>query len=64
MDFSQIAAEFNKLKAQYDAGTLSESDFKARLQDLMTQDEQGRWWMLGVETGTGTFTTKRKSRRR
>ncbi len=51
MDFSQVAAEFRKLKAQYDAGALSEADFKARLQDLMIQDEQGRWWMIGSETG-------------
>ena len=51
MDFSQVAAEFQRLKAQYDAGTLSEADFKAQLQDLMIQDEQGRWWMIGAETG-------------
>ena len=51
MDFSQVDAEFRKLKAQYDAGTLSEADFKARLQDLMVQDEQGRWWMIGYESG-------------
>ena len=51
MDFSQVAVEFRKLKAQYDAGALSEADFKARLQDLMLQDEQGRWWMIGYETG-------------
>ncbi len=51
MDFSQVAAEFRTLKAQYDAGALSEADFKARLQELMLQDEQGRWWMIGYETG-------------
>ena len=51
MDFSQVASEFHNLKAQYDAGTLSEADFKTRLQDLMIQDEQGRWWMIGYETG-------------
>jgi hypothetical protein len=51
MDFSQVAAEFSRLKAQYDAGTLSEADFKARLHDLMIQDGQDRWWMMGYETG-------------
>ncbi len=51
MDFFQVAAEFRQLKTQYEAGALSEADFKARLQDLMLQDEQGRWWMIGVETG-------------
>ncbi len=51
MDFHQVEREFRQLKARYDAGTLSEADFKARLQDLMLQDEQGRWWMIGAETG-------------
>jgi hypothetical protein len=51
MDFSQITAEFCRLKAQYEAGGLSETDFRARLQDLMVQDSQGRWWMIGYETG-------------
>jgi oligopeptide transport system substrate-binding protein len=51
MDYSQAAAEFRKLKAQYDAGVLTEADFKARLEELMVQDEQGRWWMIGYETG-------------
>jgi hypothetical protein len=51
MDFSQAAAEFNQLKTQFDAGALSAADFKARLQDLMVQDDGGRWWMIGTETG-------------
>lgn len=51
MKFAEIEAEYRKLKAQYDAGTFSEADFKARLQDLMIEDEQGRWWIIGYETG-------------
>ena len=51
MKFTETEAQFRQLKAQYDAGDLSETDFKARLQDLMIQDEQGRWWMIGYETG-------------
>ena len=31
-------------------GALLEGDFRARLQDLMIQDEQGRWWMIGYES--------------
>jgi formylglycine-generating enzyme required for sulfatase activity len=49
-DFSQVEAEFQKLKAQYEAGTLTEAEFKAQLEKLMLQDEQGRWWMIGYET--------------
>jgi len=49
--FSGVKEEFDRLKAQFDAHTLSEAQFKARLKELMVQDEQGRWWMIGYETG-------------
>jgi outer membrane protein assembly factor BamB len=55
MDFSQevhrVEAEFRRLKGQFEAGALTEDEFKARLADLMIQDEKGRWWMIGYETG-------------
>lgn len=51
MNFPEVKAEFQRLKTQYDAGTLNEADFKARLQALMIEDEQGRWWVIGYETG-------------
>ncbi|MBM3149412.1 MAG: DUF4190 domain-containing protein [Chloroflexi bacterium] len=51
MDFSKIEAEFQKLKAQFKAGAITEAEFKAQLEKLMIQDEQGRWWMIGYETG-------------
>jgi hypothetical protein len=51
MQFAEAEREYKRLKAQHNTGALTEADFKARLQDLMPQDEQGRWWMLGVETG-------------
>jgi TM2 domain-containing membrane protein YozV len=51
MDFVQVEAEFERLKAQFEEGALSEEEFKTQLQDLMIEDEQGRWWILGYETG-------------
>jgi len=51
MDFSQVEAEFERLKAQFEAGALTEAEFKAQLEELMIQDKQGRWWMIGYETG-------------
>jgi len=51
MDFSQVETEFNRLKAQFDAGALTETEFKAQLEGLMIQDEEGNWWMVGYETG-------------
>lgn len=51
MTFSQATAHYHKLKPQYDEGSLTETDFKAELEKLMVQDRQGRWWMIGYETG-------------
>jgi len=50
MDFQQAGSKFNQLKAQYEAGKITESEFKARLEELMVQDEGGTWWMIGYET--------------
>jgi len=52
MDYRQAEQEYHRLKAQYDAGQLSEERMRAALSDLMVQDDQGRWWVLGYETGT------------
>jgi hypothetical protein len=51
MDFIQVEAAFAELKGHYEAGDLSGEEFKAELQKLMIQDEQGRWWIIGYETG-------------
>lgn len=50
MEFKQAEKEFEKLKAQFAAGTLSEAKFKSQLEELMLQDKQGSWWMIGYET--------------
>lgn len=51
MDFSQVEAEYTQLKGQFEAGSLTEEQFKSQLQDLMLQDEAGDWWVIGYETG-------------
>lgn len=51
MDFFQVERTFAELKAQYEAGDLSEEEFKAQLQELMVQDEQDRWWIIGYQSG-------------
>jgi hypothetical protein len=50
-DFTGVEAEFERLKGRFESGDLTESDLKARLEELMVEDEQGRWWMIGYETG-------------
>ena len=51
MDFAQVESQYKELKRKYDAGAITEDEFKAQLQDLMIQDEEGRWWSIGYETG-------------
>jgi len=51
MDYAQVEKQFQELKEQLAAGKLDEAGFKAKLNELMVQDEQGRWWMIGYETG-------------
>jgi hypothetical protein len=50
MDFKQAGEKFAYLKAGFEAGIFSESEFKSKLEDLMVRDEQGQWWMIGYET--------------
>ena len=50
MDFQQTENRFKQLKAQFEAGTLTEDKFKSQLEELMVRDDTGSWWMLGYET--------------
>ena len=49
--FARVEREVAKLRQDLVAGRLTEEQFKARLKELMVQDEQGTWWMMGAETG-------------
>ncbi len=51
MDFQQAEAEYRRLKAQFDAGQLSEEELRSRVTQFMVEDDQGRWWSIGYETG-------------
>ncbi len=50
MDFQQAEGKFQQLKAGFEDGELTETEFKAQLEELMVQDEGGSWWMIGYET--------------
>lgn len=48
----KIEAEYQRLKRQVEAGTLTQEEAKAQhKKTLMIQDEDGRWWTIGWETG-------------
>jgi hypothetical protein len=49
--FAQVEGEVARLRQEMVAGRLTEEQFKARLRELMVQDAQGTWWMVGAETG-------------
>lgn len=50
-DFAAVERQAARLRKQFEAGELDESTLKARLKDLMIQDQSGRWWIVGYETG-------------
>jgi hypothetical protein len=49
--FTIVEAEVDRLKQDLAAGRLTEAQFRARLRELMVQDEHGYWWMVHSETG-------------
>lgn len=51
MEFAKVEAKFKELKRKYDAGLITEEEFKAKLEELMIEDEEGKWWIIGYETG-------------
>jgi len=49
--YKKAEDEYFKLKGQMSTGRLTREDFDAQLRGLMVQDGQGRYWMLGADTG-------------
>jgi len=51
MNFQDAEKTYKELKAQHEAGKLSDAAFEAEVGKLRLQDEQGRWWQIGVQSG-------------
>jgi hypothetical protein len=49
--FAKVAQEVERLRQQVAAGTLTAEECQARMRDLMVEDADGNWWMVGYETG-------------
>jgi hypothetical protein len=49
--FGAVERDYSALKAQLTAGQMTREQFEAALQKLMVQDDSGRYWMMGAETG-------------
>jgi len=50
MNFAEVEREVAKLRQQVAAGRLTEEACKARMRELMVEDADGNWWMVGYET--------------
>ncbi len=51
MTFQEAERTYKDLKAQHAGGKLGDADFEAQVGKLKLQDQQGRWWQIGVQTG-------------
>ena len=49
--FQRVEDEYYRLKGKYATGRLTEEEFDQALKDLMFQDSQGRYWIVGADTG-------------
>lgn len=55
MDFRDAESRFRRLKAQLDAGEMDADEFEVQLRRLQVIDEQGRYWMIGAQSGLWYF---------
>ena len=51
VNFQEADRRYAELKRQLDAGTISTEEFDAQRQQLLVQDDEGRWWAKSRETG-------------
>lgn len=51
MTLAQMQARFFELKGKLAVGQIGETEFKQELEKLRFQDAQGRWWMIGAQSG-------------
>lgn len=49
--FKNVEKEFQDLKDEFNRKRLSEPDFKKKLKELRLQDQDGRFWTIGAQTG-------------
>lgn len=51
MTFAQAEQEYFRLRGQLDTRRLTPEQFESALRNLMVTDPQGRYWMLGADSG-------------
>jgi len=51
MDFQDLQRRYDELREQFDAGEISEAEFRDELEGLQLKDERGIYWTIGAQTG-------------
>ncbi len=51
MTLAQMESRFFELKGRLSLGLMTEDEFKREMEKLRFQDQQGRWWMMGAQSG-------------
>ncbi|HMM41678.1 MAG TPA: hypothetical protein PKA95_07240 [Thermomicrobiales bacterium] len=55
MDFKEADRQYEDLRQQYEAGTITVEEFDERLRDLAVLDDQNRWWAKSRDTGQWSY---------
>jgi hypothetical protein len=55
VNFQEAERRYAELVRQRDAGSISDDEFDAQRQQLMVQDEEGRWWAKSRKTGEWNY---------
>lgn len=55
MTFADVDSQYESLKQQWQAGSITDEAFDEALKGMMIQDEQGRWWAKARDTGQWNF---------
>ncbi|PWH14203.1 MAG: hypothetical protein DDG58_12975 [Ardenticatenia bacterium] len=51
MDFQELLERYKQLRADFDAGKISEEEFQEEIEGLQIRDEQGYYWTIGAQSG-------------
>lgn len=49
--FTRVEDEYFGLRGRLSSGLITQEQFEAALKELVVQDDQGRYWMVGADTG-------------
>ncbi len=53
--YKHAEEEYFKLRGQFDTGRITQEQFDEKLRELMIQDANGRYWMIGADSGKWYF---------